>query len=45
MKKLLLFVVVIFTMSGTASASDKDGRMQIGDGLLYENGIKLTYRL
>lgn len=42
MKKLLLFAVAILTMAGTASAADKDGRVQIGAGLLYENGLELT---
>lgn len=42
MKKLLLLAVAILTMAGTASASDKDGRVQIGAGLLYENGLELT---
>ena len=42
MKKLLMFAVTILTMTGTASASDKDGRVQIGAGLLYENGHELT---
>ena len=42
MKKLLLFAVAILTMAGTASAADNDGRVQIGAGLLYENGLELT---
>ena len=42
MKKLLLLAVTALSMVGTASASDKDGRVQIGAGLLYENGLELT---
>lgn len=42
MKKLLMSAVAIMTMVGTASASDKDSRVQIGAGLLYENGLELT---
>ena len=43
MKKLLLLAVAILTMAGTASAADKDGRVQIGAGLLYENGLELSH--
>ena len=42
MKKLLLLAVAVLSMVGTASASEKDGRVQIGAGLLYENGLELT---
>lgn len=42
MKKFLMLAVAILSMAGTASASDKDGRVQIGAGLLYENGLELT---
>lgn len=42
MKKLLMFAIAILTMAGTVSASDKDGRVQIGTGLLYGTGLELT---
>lgn len=42
MKKLLLLAAAILTMAGTTTARDTDGRVQIGAGLLYENGLELT---
>lgn len=42
MKKLLLLAVAILSMVGTASANDRDGRIQLGAGLLYENGLEIT---
>lgn len=42
MKKLILLAVAILTMVSTAVARDTDGRIQIGAGLLYENGLELT---
>ena len=35
-------LVAALTMGTTAWADDRDGRIQIGTGLLYENGMSLT---
>ena len=42
MKKYLMIAVALLTLGGTASAADRDGRVQIGAGLLYPNGIEAT---
>lgn len=37
-----MILVVALTMGTTAWADDRDGRVQIGTGLLYKNGMDLT---
>lgn len=42
MRKILMLLVVALTMSTTAMAGDRDGRVGLGVGLLYENGLDAT---
>ena len=42
MKKILFALMAVVAMCNSVFASDKDGRIQIGAGLLYENGLELT---
>jgi len=42
MKKILFALMAVVAMCNSAFASDKDGRIHIGAGLLYENGLELT---
>jgi hypothetical protein len=42
MKKILLSLVAIIAMATTVSAGENDGRIQVGVGLLYKNGMDLT---
>ena len=42
MKKILFALMAVVAMCNSAFASDNDGRIQIGAGLLYENGLELT---
>ena len=42
MKKLLLTLAAGLIMTFTAAAGEKDGRVGIGVGLLYQNGLEAT---
>jgi hypothetical protein len=42
MKKIILVLTAIVMMATTAKAGDNDGRVQLGVGLLYENGMDVT---
>lgn len=42
MRKFLILLVVVFAMGTTAKAGDRDGRVGLGVGLLYENGMDAT---
>lgn len=42
MKKVLIIMVAVFAMAVTATAGEKDGRLGLGVGLLYENGLDAT---
>lgn len=42
MKKILMILAAVLAMSSTASAGDHDGRVSVGIGLLYENGLDAT---
>lgn len=41
-KRLLALVVAVFALSVTASAQNSTGRISVGVGLLYENGLDAT---
>jgi hypothetical protein len=42
MKKLLFSLISIILLASSAKAGDNDGRVQLGVGLLYENGMDVT---
>jgi hypothetical protein len=42
MKKLILLALAIASLSFHSYAGDNDGRVQLGVGLLYENGMDVT---
>ena len=42
MKRLLIAIVAIVSMATTAFAGQKDGRVGVGVGLLYRNGLEAT---
>lgn len=42
MKRILMILVAVLTVSATAFAGDRDRRVSFGVGLLYENGLDAT---
>lgn len=42
MKKILMILVAVLAVSSTVFAGDRDGRVSLGIGLLYENGLEAT---
>ena len=42
MKRILMILVSVLTVSATAFAGDRDRRVSFGVGLLYENGLDAT---
>ena len=42
MKKILMILVAVLAVSATAFAGYRDGRVSLGVGLLYENGLDAT---
>lgn len=42
MKKILMILVAVLAVSSTAFAGDRDGRVSLGIGLLYDNGLEAT---
>ncbi|NDV84181.1 hypothetical protein [Bacteroides sp. 51] len=42
MKRLFILLVAVLSMSTVALADDGSGKVQVGIGLLYENGMDMT---
>lgn len=42
MRKILMILVAVLAVSATASAGDRDGRVSLGIGFLYERGLDAT---
>lgn len=42
MKRLFILLVAVLSMSTAALADEGNGRVQVGVGLLYENGMDMT---